>query len=1065
MSDLFKGVASIKNRVLADKVGYIRALLADIPNEGTGLEYDEWLGLVSLLKFEVNDDEIAFDLFDEFSQRSDDYEEGFTYTKFHDAQMEGTGQVTLGTLVFIAQRDIPDFDRSKYAKFFGTEEITKLEKFAKKIAKNKNKMPDHVLFDGVTQMDLPDIRIDPMLTLPIIFDEGKTYGTAHHPAQVSIIDPYNGGELQQYITVNPIKDNREKVDPENPWKGIRNLEAVTNHKYAVIEFDTISLDEQWSVLQAVDLPYETLVFTGNKSIHAWIRIDAPDRETYKKRTRLINKMFEDFGYSKKNGKGIDTAVLYDSSSLVRCPGIIRSSFSSAKTAGEGNEQKALWAGESEGWDAWYKGTYMSYVVESSLEDVEEEFVIPEKDRNFGRKKKRIDEILGNEDYCQEIIDILSNQEPDSIVPTMNMIIPEFFNNIVNKSNRKLIPEVSDLYYLLVDAVLEGGCDYQGNLCEALYRSCKIYENYEAERRKELKEKLESTFESIMGQINEYVDPTLLIEIERALEIAEKNEKPDDHEKMVRSIERMFEDLTYRPAILQSAEVFKYAPKVGKMLADEFVRKDHVCSGALYVYYEKLHAFVRHSKSLIEVDTSTFPSHVSPFLAFVKRSKEGFGVVPLDNDSSNKLLKSYWFLQELRTLELISDVPIFKETDDGAELITGYDEDKKALITGDCTGYGFMDLGEAKEIIVELFDDFSFVDRSDLSRAVGSLLTPALCHAGLLNGDYRPACYIDADGAASGKGTMANILTIPYTDTPAFVTQDDSSVGSIDDKVGGAIIEGQNLIIIDNLKPTRKMKELSSSFLEGILTADTMTFRAAGQKNTTLQVKALCLYLTTNGMSLSRDLAERALYISIRKQLDDYIFKKYPKGHKNWLIDNRPKIMSAIYTILKEYVRLGKPSKDPIERHRFLTTVPILNYIVTEIFGLPEITKGIKMRMSQKSDADIEIARKICFAIAKSRKLDMDLNNLDIFEILAETGDEYILGLDQNLELYADDNNLNMTNDAKLKIGQVVSKIFTRLLGKPNAKKDSSKCQVEEFIIERSYDSKSKSPRYKVVKDE
>lgn len=1032
-----------------DTLGYISALLNDIPNEGEGVHYDDWLSIISLLKYELShiDEEIVFEIFDQFSSQSDIYDEQFTYKKFYESQFEGTGQIKLGTLVHIAKRDVPNFDPTKYKQFWSSDNKSQITKFTEKLEKSKNKKTSHFLQEQVDQLTLPSNSVDATIALTILLQEDKTYGTAKEPYNVRIVDPYKGDTLEQYITVNPIENERKQKN-------------VTDFRHAVLEFDTISLDDQFSIFSAVDLPYEALVFTGNKSIHAWVRIDAPDNDVYKERTRLLNKMFEDFGYSKKTGNGLDTAVLYDSSSLVRTPAGVRQLGD-----GAGNLQRVIWAEESEGWDHWYNNVYPKYIVDDDQDD-EEVFEIPERNRNFNRKKKRIDELL-EDDYELEIKTILEQGDPNEIESILNNAVPQFAQNIFTKSHNKITPDTSDLYYLLENAVLEGGHKFEGDLREVLYKACTLYDKFVEERAKARKDKLEKAIEHVEDQINEYVDPVLIEEIDRAIDITLKSEKPDDFEKMVSSVKRMFEDLDYRPAIFQHGELYKYSIKAGRMLADEFVRNNHLCKGALYVYYEELHAFEPSTSTLRKVDVQTFPSYVTPYLSFVKKTKQEFRVVPLDNDTAGKLLKSGMFLSQLRTLELISDVPIFKEVGDQAELVTGYDADKKALVTGDVSKYDFMELDEAVKIIKELFIDFSFVDQSDLSRAIGSLITPAMCHADMLKGDYRPLVFIDADYAGAGKGTLVNTLVIPYTDHPALVTQDDSSIGSIDDKVGNAVMEGHNLIVVDNLKPTYKMKELSSAFLEGMITSEAIGFRSAGQRHKTLKVDNTCMYLTTNGMPLSKDLADRSLYISIRKRDVRYDFKYYEQGHKNYLIENRPRVMSAIYTVLREYVKRGKPEKKADEGHRFLKTVPIINYIVTEIFELPDITTGTRQRTIQKADKNIDAIRGICFAVATQDKMKERLTSIDIFEILSEEGSEYLLNISPEIDIYSDEFSFTMNAEAKRAIGQSVSRIFSRpnVLGRAGSKKETKSCKIEEFIVTRHFDSTSKSAVYEVNKDE
>jgi len=1051
---VYESVSQVKKLTCKDSVGLIKALLEDIPNDGEGLEYDEWLTLVSLIKYEVEDEELGFQLFDDFSQKSDIYDADFTHTKFFEAQFEGTGEVTLGTLIYIAKRDLADkYDQNKYSKFYSDEAVAATKVLRDKIKSSKNKLPDHILTEPVDQIKMPDVRVEPELALMNILIEGEHYGTAQHPARETVVDPYQGGTLEQYITVNPIKAGTKRLQSN-----------VTQFKYSVVEFDSISLDEQWSVLSAVDLPYEALIYTGGKSIHAWIRIDAPDIETFKKRTRLVGKMFEDFGYTKKNGNKVDTAVLYDCASWVRTAGASRVAIKDGDGHTNGVEQKVLWTEHSDGWEAWYNNTYPKYVVESSLSDeplVPDEFEVPVKSHNFNRIRKSMQRAFG-EDFTEELVEAFESIPPEGIEEFLDEAVNGFFQAVRKKT--KLTLDLSDLYHLHEEAVIEGGCQYVGDIREALLNSCYIARKFEENRKTEAVSRLEEFLEFNLDIYKEYIDVKLLDRINNTLELKMEG-KEEDYEKVLASVNRMFTEFEFRSVVLQETEVHRYAKNAGKCASDALSSQGEAVNGAIYKFRDRLSSYVKSKDLMEEINVPRYHSLVAPYLAFVKQKTSGeFGVVSLDNDSTVKLLNSYQFLDCFRKVEFLSDVPIFKP--DTGELIYGYDKEFEVLVTGDSKGYGILPLDRAIFTLKELFVDFKFVSPSDYSRAMACLIMPALCHAGMLNDDSRPIVYVDADSQGAGKGTVIKFLVFPYTEKSPFVTQDDSSIGSIDEKIGCTIMDGHNHVILDNLKPTRKMKEFSSPFVEGMLTTNNMQFRSAGMQRTTLDVSKAVLYVTTNGMPLSRDLAERSLYVSIRKQPSDYKHKFYEGGLEKYLIENRPEIMSAIYTILKEYVDRGSPTKKPLEGHRFLYSIPILNYIMTEIMGMEDITVGLNQKNSQKSDTAVDVARAICFAVEQSSMLGTPVNNLDIFEVLDQNSATEVLDLDFNLEVWADEACTVITADAKRAIGMKISRVMSRpsLLGKSDKKRTVTSCQVEEFTLTRTYDGRTHQPLYTVTKE-
>lgn len=98
-------------------------------------------------------------------------------------------------------------------------------------------------------------------------------------------------------------------------KGCRN-ENVTEYRYALIESDELEIEKQNAIIHQLELPCAALVYSGGKSLHAIVRIDAPDYSEYRKRVDYL------YDTCRKNGLQLDQACR-NPSRLSRMPGIIR----------------------------------------------------------------------------------------------------------------------------------------------------------------------------------------------------------------------------------------------------------------------------------------------------------------------------------------------------------------------------------------------------------------------------------------------------------------------------------------------------------------------------------------------------------------------------------------------------------------------------------------------------------------------------------------------------------------------------------------------------------------------
>lgn len=150
-------------------------------------------------------------------------------------------------------------------------------------------------------------------------------------------------EVGAWIRFNPLDGN-----------GVRN-ENVTAYNYALVESDDMPIEEQYAVYQAMELPIAALVFSGGKSLHAIVRVDAPNYSEYQKRVDYLYKVCE------KNGLKIDRQNR-NPSRLSRMPGIMRN----------GHQQSLLAVNIGKGsWDEWREWIE---AINDDLPDEEDEII-------------------------------------------------------------------------------------------------------------------------------------------------------------------------------------------------------------------------------------------------------------------------------------------------------------------------------------------------------------------------------------------------------------------------------------------------------------------------------------------------------------------------------------------------------------------------------------------------------------------------------------------------------------------------------------------------------------------
>ncbi|AUS03457.1 AAA family ATPase [Paenibacillus larvae] len=158
----------------------------------------------------------------------------------------------------------------------------------------------------------------------------------------SVLGDYNP-EAGAWIRFNPLDG-----------KGVKN-ENVTDFRYALVESDTMDIEKQNAIMRELELPIAVMVYSGGKSLHAIVRIDAANYDEYRKRVDYL------YNVCKKNGLSIDNQNR-NPSRLSRMPGIVRNG--KKQFIVDVNIGKPSWAE----WHEWIEGVNDDLPDPESLTD-------------------------------------------------------------------------------------------------------------------------------------------------------------------------------------------------------------------------------------------------------------------------------------------------------------------------------------------------------------------------------------------------------------------------------------------------------------------------------------------------------------------------------------------------------------------------------------------------------------------------------------------------------------------------------------------------------------------------
>jgi len=143
---------------------------------------------------------------------------------------------------------------------------------------------------------------------------GKGFADRTAKQLISALEKCNNDIGAVFGDYNPNAGMWVRINPMD-GKDVKNVN-VTDFRYALVESDSTDIERQNAIIHELELPVAALVYSGGKSIHAIVRIEAANYEEYRKRVDYL------YSVCQKNGLEIDKQNR-NPSRLSRMPGVIR----------------------------------------------------------------------------------------------------------------------------------------------------------------------------------------------------------------------------------------------------------------------------------------------------------------------------------------------------------------------------------------------------------------------------------------------------------------------------------------------------------------------------------------------------------------------------------------------------------------------------------------------------------------------------------------------------------------------------------------------------------------------
>ena len=377
-------------------------------------------------------------------------------------------------------------------------------------------------------------------------------------------------------------------------------------------------------------------------------------------------------------------------------------------------------------------------------------------------------------------------------------------------------------------------------------------------------------------------------------------------------------------------------------------------------------------------------------------KTGFPI-----SSAKILLETDAARNSLPPIAQISAAAIF--TKDGQVLGRGYHDHADGVLITSKTLPIEMPVESAKIAILGLLEDFLFTSHSDLSRAVASILSPALKAGGWIADDF-PIDVAEADQSQSGKTYRQKLVCRIYGETPSAIIAPRGGVGSLDESIAQALIKGRPFIALDNFRG-----KLDSTLLEEATRGHEVVTCRALRTSVEVRTRPFNFQLSTNGAEFTRDVSNRSIITRIRKQPSGYQFRVFPEGDLDAHVSaNQPFYLGAVFGIIREWQRQGCPiTRDT--RHSFRGWTQALDGIIQHVMDLPPLLDGHRDQQDRVANPNLQWLRDIILSAAPG-DIGWEMNTGQFLRIADDAGIEF-------------PGNPNSKDDPAIRAGRILGRLF------------------------------------------
>lgn len=213
------------------------------------------------------------------------------------------------------------------------------------------------------------------------------------------------------------------------------------------------------------------------------------------------------------------------------------------------------------------------------------------------------------------------------------------------------------------------------------------------------------------------------------------------------------------------------------------------------------------------------------------------------------------------------------------------------------------VAEAVEALDVMLRDFPFVGEASRAHTMSLILLLFVRH--LIDG-RTPMYMFDAPTIGTGKSLIAQVACSIYAGAPPPTITEAHDDDEWRKRITAVMLRGSPVVFIDNVS-----RRLEGGSLAALLTSSEWSDRALGESRQVILPNHSVLVATGNNMRTSDELSRRCVWIWLNSGVErPWLRTGFAiKDLQNWALANRSRLVGAVLTILRGWVRAGSPESE------------------------------------------------------------------------------------------------------------------------------------------------------------